>query len=75
MITCHAIGMGVMVGFALILDARLLGRFADIPYTRSGKKAELAVRDAVHGDPVKNAAALANPEALAHYRALDALQR
>jgi acetoacetyl-CoA synthetase len=48
---------------------------ADIPYTRSGKKAELAVRDAVHGDPVKNAAALANPEALAHYRALDALQR
>jgi hypothetical protein len=25
--------MGVMVGFALILDARLLGRFAEIPYT------------------------------------------
>ena len=33
MITCHAIGMGVMVGLALILDARLLGRFADIPYS------------------------------------------
>jgi hypothetical protein len=33
MITCHAIGMGVMVGFALVLDARLLGRFVDIPYT------------------------------------------
>jgi hypothetical protein len=33
MITLHAIGMGIMVGFALILDARLLGRFADIPYT------------------------------------------
>jgi hypothetical protein len=33
MITLHAIGMGVMVGFALILDARLLGRFAEIPYT------------------------------------------
>lgn len=33
MITCHAIGMGVMVGLALILDARLLGRFVDIPYS------------------------------------------
>jgi hypothetical protein len=33
MITCHAIGMGTMVGLALILDARLLGRFADIPYS------------------------------------------
>ena len=33
MITCHAIGMGVMVGLALVLDARLLGRFADIPYS------------------------------------------
>jgi hypothetical protein len=33
MITCHAIGMAVMVGLALILDARLLGRFADIPYS------------------------------------------
>jgi hypothetical protein len=32
MITCHAIGMGWMVGLALILDARLLGRFAAIPY-------------------------------------------
>jgi len=33
MITCHAIGMGIMVGLALILDARLLGRFIDIPYS------------------------------------------
>jgi hypothetical protein len=33
MITCHAIGMAVMVGLALILDARLLGRFAAIPYS------------------------------------------
>jgi hypothetical protein len=32
MITLHAIGMGVMVGIALMLDARLLGRFAGIPY-------------------------------------------
>jgi hypothetical protein len=32
MITLHAIGMGVMVGIALMLDARLLGKFAGIPY-------------------------------------------
>jgi acetoacetyl-CoA synthetase len=37
---------------------------ADIPRTRSGKIVELAVRDAVHGRPVKNIEALANPEAL-----------
>jgi hypothetical protein len=32
MITLHAIGMGVMVGIALMLDGRLLGKFAGIPY-------------------------------------------
>ena len=34
---------------------------ADIPRTISGKITELAVRDVVHGRPVKNADALANP--------------
>lgn len=32
MITCHAIGMAIMVGLALVLDFRLLGKFAGIPY-------------------------------------------
>ncbi|MEZ5501460.1 MAG: acetoacetate--CoA ligase [Halioglobus sp.] len=41
---------------------------ADIPRTRSGKIVELAVRDAVHGRPVRNTDALANPEALDLYR-------
>ena len=36
----------------------------DLPRTRSGKIAEIAVREIVHGRPVKNQAALANPEAL-----------
>lgn len=36
----------------------------DIPRTKSGKITELAVRDVVHGRPVKNKEALANPEAL-----------
>jgi acetoacetyl-CoA synthetase len=40
----------------------------DIPRTRSGKIVELAVRNTVHGQPVKNLEALANPEALAHYK-------
>ena len=39
-------------------------RGADLPRTRSGKLTELAVRDVVHGRPVKNVEALANPEAL-----------
>jgi acetoacetyl-CoA synthetase len=47
----------------------------DIPRTRSGKIAELAVRDVVHGRPVKNTAALANPESLAHFANLEALAR
>ena len=36
----------------------------DIPRTRSGKITELAVRDVIAGRGVKNAGALANPEAL-----------
>jgi acetoacetyl-CoA synthetase len=40
----------------------------DIPRTKSNKIVELAVRAVVHGQPVKNAEALANPEALEHYR-------
>ncbi|MHA6194847.1 acetoacetate--CoA ligase [Pseudomonas wadenswilerensis] len=41
---------------------------ADIPRTISGKIVELAVRNVVHGLPVKNTDALANPEALEHFR-------
>ena len=41
----------------------------DIPRTRSGKISELAVRAAIHGEPVKNTEALANPEALGSFEA------
>ncbi|HEX6295970.1 MAG TPA: acetoacetate--CoA ligase [Burkholderiales bacterium] len=41
---------------------------ADIPRTKSGKIVELAVREVVHGRPIKNIEALANPEALAHFK-------
>jgi acetoacetyl-CoA synthetase len=41
---------------------------ADIPYTVNGKKVELAVRNVIHGKPVLNREALANPDALELYR-------
>jgi acetoacetyl-CoA synthetase len=47
----------------------------DIPRTKSGKIVELAVREVVHGRPVKNQEALANPEALDLYRGIAELQR
>jgi acetoacetyl-CoA synthetase len=40
----------------------------DIPRTKSNKIVELAVRNVVHGRPVKNVEALANPEALEYFR-------
>jgi acetoacetyl-CoA synthetase len=46
----------------------------DIPRTRSGKITEIAVREIVHGRPVKNTEALANPEALELYKNIPALQ-
>lgn len=39
----------------------------DLPRTRSNKLAELAVADVVHGRPVRNSEALANPESLASF--------
>jgi acetoacetyl-CoA synthetase len=42
----------------------------EIPRTLSGKTVELAVREALHGRPVANVDALANPGALEHFRGL-----
>jgi acetoacetyl-CoA synthetase len=47
---------------------------ADIPRTRTNKIVELAVRHVVHGRAVKNIEALANPEALDHFRDRPELQ-
>ncbi len=46
----------------------VIAAVTDIPRTRSGKISEIAVREVVHGRPVKNAEALANPEALQQYK-------
>ena len=47
---------------------------ADIPRTINGKLVELAVRNVIHGRPVKNRDALANPQALELYRDLPELR-
>jgi acetoacetyl-CoA synthetase len=47
---------------------------ADIPRTKSGKITELAVRDVIHGRPLKNIEALANPAALDIYQDMPELQ-
>jgi acetoacetyl-CoA synthetase len=46
----------------------------DIPRTISGKISELAVREVIHGRPVKNTEALANPQSLRLYERLSQLR-
>ncbi len=41
---------------------------SDLPRTRSGKLVEIAVRDIIHGNEVKNMEAIANPEALLQFK-------
>jgi acetoacetyl-CoA synthetase len=53
---------------------RVIVQVADIPRTISGKITELAVRNVIHGRPVKNTDALANPQALDLYRDLPELR-
>ncbi len=45
----------------------------EIPHTLSGKVSELAVRNIIHGRPVKNTDALANPASLEFFRTLTEL--
>ncbi len=53
---------------------RKIIQVADIPRTISGKITELAVRDVIHGRPVPNVDALANPAALDQFRNIPELQ-
>jgi acetoacetyl-CoA synthetase len=45
----------------------------DIPRTISGKKVEIAVTKIIHGEPVENKDALANPESLSQFYNINAL--
>lgn len=49
------------------VPAKIL-QVTDIPRTKSGKIVELAVRNVVHAEPVRNLEALANPEALEFFK-------
>jgi acetoacetyl-CoA synthetase len=49
------------------VPARIL-QVPEVPRTISGKVVELAVREMIHGRPVRNTEALANPGALEHFR-------
>jgi acetoacetyl-CoA synthetase len=53
---------------------RKILQVSDIPRTISGKITELAVRDVIHGRPVVNADAMANPQALELFRELEELK-
>jgi acetoacetyl-CoA synthetase len=47
---------------------RQIRQVGAIPYTKSGKKVELAVQQMIHGQEVRNRDALANPEALDEFQ-------
>jgi acetoacetyl-CoA synthetase len=49
---------------------RVIFQVTDIPRTISGKITELAIRDVIHGKPVNNVEALANPQSLDEFRRL-----
>jgi hypothetical protein len=79
-----AFGLGGYAALDPALDARIRARVRealtphhvprlvlavpDLPRTLNGKLSEIAVRETVHGRPVRNLDALANPGALAHVR-------
>ncbi len=54
---------------------RVIVAVDDLPRTVSGKISELAVRNVIHGRPVLNAEALANPDSLRLFAGLPELQR
>nr|MCU0627862.1 AMP-binding protein [Gemmatimonadaceae bacterium] len=70
----HAIRMKIRSGASPHHVPKVIVAVADLPRTVSGKITELAVREVIHGRPVTNTDALANPEALALFRDLPALR-
>ncbi len=48
---------------------------SDIPRTKNGKIVELAVKNIIEGNNVKNIQALANPEILEQYKNIEELKR
>ena len=50
-------------------------KVTDIPRTKNGKIVELAVKNIIEGNKIKNIQALANPEALKEYKNLEELKK
>ncbi len=50
-------------------------QITEIPRTKSGKIVELTVREIIHGRPVRNLTALANPEVLKQFEGIEELGR
>ena len=46
----------------------------DIPRTKSGKIVELAVKNIIEGNEIKNKEALANPESLKQFKNIEELK-
>ena len=70
---CHAIRTDIRThATPRHVPAKII-HVVDIPRTRSGKAVELAIADVIHGRPVKNIEALANPGALEFYKDLPEL--
>jgi acetoacetyl-CoA synthetase len=55
------------------VPARIIA-VTEIPHTINGKKVELAVTSIIHGRPVKNKDALANPDVLDQFADIPELQ-
>ncbi|SMF14637.1 acetoacetyl-CoA synthetase [Alteromonadaceae bacterium Bs31] len=64
----HEIKQGIKVKTTSRHVPRDVIAVADIPYTRSGKKIELAVSKIINGKKITNKEAIANPECLAEYK-------
>ena len=54
---------------------RVIAAVPDLPRTLNGKLSEIAVREVVHGRPVRNLEALANADVLSHFAGHPALAR
>jgi acetoacetyl-CoA synthetase len=65
---CEEIKARIKAGTTPRHVPKMLIAVRDIPYTRSGKKMELAVYRLLHGKALTNLEAVANPECLDEYR-------
>ena len=64
----------MIVQFFIVDHPRKIIQVNDIPRTKSGKIVELAVKNIIEGNIIKNKEALANPESLNQFKNIKELQ-